>query len=65
MRMILPIQGRLGREISLVLFFKLGAITLLWYLFFGSAHTVVVTPGKVDAKLFASPSPQPVSHPGS
>ena len=55
----------LRREVAAVLAFKLAAITLLWYFFFGSAHTVVVTPTKVDAKLFTAPSSPPAAHPGS
>jgi len=57
---------RLKREISAVLLFKLAAITVLWYLFFGPTHTVTVTPTKVDARLFsAPPSSPPASRPGS
>ena len=51
----------LARDISLVLLFKLAAITLLWYLFFGPSHQVLVTPTKVDARLFAAPPPVPVN----
>jgi hypothetical protein len=50
---------RLGREISLLLVFKLAAISALWYLFFGPTHQVVVTPAKVDARLFAVPPAAP------
>ena len=51
-------KGRmLTRDISAVLLFKLAAITLLWYLFFSPTHQVVVTPAKVDTRLFATPSP--------
>lgn len=51
-------QGKSGgerlvlRDVSGVLLFKLAAMSLLWYLFFGPAHTVVVTPAKVDRALF-------------
>ncbi len=58
-------EHRLRYEIAVVLLFKLAAITLLWYLFFGPAHTVVVTPAKVDARLFSSIPSQPASRPGS
>lgn len=40
------------RDVSGVLLFKLAAMSLLWYLFFGPAHTVAVTPAKVDRALF-------------
>ena len=57
---------RLKHEISAVLLFKLAAITVLWYLFFGPTHTVTVTPANLDARLFsAPPSPPPASRPGS
>lgn len=48
------------RDIAVVLFFKLAALTLLWALFFGPAHTVTVTPDKVNAALFA-PAPHPAT----
>jgi hypothetical protein len=47
------------KEIGAVLLFKLAAITLLWYLFFGPSHTVAVTPAKVDRALFAPPPAKP------
>lgn len=56
---------RFHKEIAAVLFFKLCAILILWELFFGPAHTVVVTPAKVDAALFTAPPSPPPSKPGS
>ncbi|MGE5624508.1 MAG: cytochrome oxidase putative small subunit CydP [Bacillota bacterium] len=55
----------LGRDMLAVLFFKLCAILLLWELFFGPAHTVVVTPSKVDAALFGAPPAPPPAKPRS
>jgi hypothetical protein len=43
----------LWREISWVMLFKLAALTLLWYLFFGPTHRVIVTPERVQQRLFA------------
>ena len=55
----------LGRDIVAALVFKLCAIVILWELFFGPAHTVVVTPAKVDAVLFTAPPTPPPSKSGS
>ena len=57
---IAPGERLLIRDISLVLLFKLAAITLLWYLFFSPAHQMMVTPAKVDGQLFTAP---PAGHP--
>ena len=56
---------RLYRELAVVLSIKLAAIGLLWYLFFGPAHEVVVTPASADSHLFARPSPTPPNPPRS
>ena len=56
---------RFHKEIAAVLFFKLCAILILWELFFGPQHTVVVTSAKIDAALFTSPHTPPPSKPGS
>ena len=60
-------QGKTGgerlvlRDVSGVLLFKLAAMSLLWFLFFGPAHTVVVTPTKVDRALFDPPASHPAT----
>ena len=56
----------LWREISWVMLFKLAALTLLWYLFFGPTHRVKVTPERVQRSLFApgSGTPTPPAHDG-
>lgn len=53
------------RDIAIVLFFKLAALMLLWTLFFGPTHTVVVTPAKVNAALFSPPPRTTTSKPRS
>lgn len=55
----------LWREISWVMLFKLAALTLLWYLFFGPTHQVNVTPELVQQRLFApGPATPPPTHDG-
>lgn len=55
----------LRKELSVVLLFKLAAITLIWYLFFGPSHTVRVTPDKVGTAVFGAPAAPPASPPRS
>ena len=45
-----------------MLLFKLCAITLLWYLFFGPTHRVPVTPERVQQSLFAPGAGTPPAH---
>ena len=52
----------LRREIPAVLLFKLAAILLLWYLFFGPTHRVTVTPERVQQSLFAPGAATPPAH---
>ena len=52
----------LHREVAAVLFFKLAAITLIWYLFFGPNHRVNVTPDRVQQSLFAPGAGAPPAH---
>ena len=55
----------LWQEISWVMLFKLAALTLLWYLFFGPTHRVIVTPERVQQRLFApGPVTPPPAHDG-
>ncbi|HSN18528.1 MAG TPA: hypothetical protein VLV87_10010 [Gammaproteobacteria bacterium] len=53
--------SRLSHEIAWVLLFKLTALSLLWYLFFGPTHVVMVTPAKVSGALFDGPPAKPRS----
>jgi len=70
---VIPLRGLdavhgerlLHKEIAAVLFFKLAAITLIWYLFFGPSHTVRVTPDKVGTAVFGAPAAPPASPPRS
>ena len=55
-------ERSLKREITAVLLFKLFAITLLWYLFFGPTHRVPVTPERVQQSLFAPGAGTPPAH---
>ncbi len=52
----------LYREVAAVLLFKLCAITLIWYLFFGPTHRVTVTPERVQQSLFAPGAGAPPAH---
>lgn len=52
----------LWQEISWVMLFKLAALTLLWYLFFGPSQRVEVTPARVQQTLFAPGPAAPPAH---
>ncbi len=56
-----PERSRLGREISVVLVFKLAALFIIWLLFFGPAHRVQVTADSARQVILEAPAAAPAS----
>ncbi len=48
----------LRRELTLAILFKIAAIFLLWFWFFGPAQRVHVTPAEMAAALARGPEPR-------